>query len=359
MTYPDGPPRYINRIYIATPGVLLTNQTLLQRYEAALKALPLEEPDFETLRDTVRYYLMGERSRYTVPDAFELEHFASRARAFETQAEAALDALGDQILSSMGSSGGIVFDGIIATTSTGHLMPGLSYRMAHRLKGLVKPDGLLLDFGGVGCTGSVKALNLTRSLGPHLDNLLIVSAEFPTTLINMKSTDPDVWQGNCTFGDGAAALWVSSKPDRGTTALRLGALRYAYQADSGLDLIRWGYEAYYTFRLADEKTFERNVIDVVHDALKDAEPAWRDAPCWAIHPAGITLLLRLSRRLGLTREVLTPSAEHYKRYSNMSSASILHILKDIAGSAPEGTPINLLTMGAGFNVLYGQVIKER
>ena len=352
------PYRYINHIWTATPGILVTNRSLLVAYESALKRLPIADPDFETLRDLVRYFLVGDRARYGTPDFLELEDFAPRAHAYQVQAEAALDQLSEQILSAVSLSD-TRFDGVIATTSTGHLMPGLSYRAAHRLKDRIKPGAMLLDFGGVGCTGSIKALNLARALDPSVDNLLIISVECPTTLINLKSTDPGVWQGNCTFGDGAAAVWVSLRPDRGDTALRIEELRYAFQADSGLDMIHWGYENYYTFKLADEKTFERKVLSVVYDVLKDAESTWRDAPCWAIHPAGITLLLRLSRKLGLTREVLAPSADDYRSHSNMSSASILHILKTIAAVVPDQTPINLLTMGAGFNVLYGQVVKER
>ena len=43
----------------------------------------------------------------------------------------------------------------------------------------------------------------------------------------------------------------------------------------------------------------------------------------------------------------------------MSSASIVHVLKEIAAETPAGSAINLLTMGAGFNVIYGRVRRAR
>jgi hypothetical protein len=43
----------------------------------------------------------------------------------------------------------------------------------------------------------------------------------------------------------------------------------------------------------------------------------------------------------------------------MSSAGIVHILKSVAADTPTGAAINLLTMGAGFNVIYGRVRKVR
>jgi predicted naringenin-chalcone synthase len=43
----------------------------------------------------------------------------------------------------------------------------------------------------------------------------------------------------------------------------------------------------------------------------------------------------------------------------MSSASVLFVLKELAASAPVGAAINILTMGAGFNVVYGRVRRTR
>ena len=81
------------------------------------------------------------------------------------------------------------------------------------------------------------------------------------------------------------------------------------------------------------------------------------SPYWAIHPAGLALLMRISRKVGLANEALKASAEHYSRFSNMSSAGVLHVLRDLAESAETGAGLNICTMGAGFNVIYGRVKK--
>ena len=57
---------------------------------------------------------------------------------------------------------------------------------------------------------------------------------------------------------------------------------------------------------------------------------------WAIHPAGIMLLLSLAKKLGLARSALEPSINHFRSCSNMSSVSILHILKNIIGCSEVG-----------------------
>ena len=65
------------------------------------------------------------------------------------------------------------------------------------------------------------------------------------------------------------------------------------------------------------------------------------------------------RKLGIPGDAIQPSISHYREHSNMSSASIVHILDDVAAGTPVGSAINLLTMGAGFNVIYGRVRRVR
>ena len=351
--------RFINAIYTANTGDYFDNQTLLNQYQQAIKRLTLPTQECEKLLKSVGYFLMGQRARYTVPNLFFLQQFADRAKAFEQGAERLLDDLTQQITPIAGSNN-IVFDAIITTTTTGNLMPGLSYRLAARLPQHVRPDSMLLDLGNVGCTGGLKALNLVNQLGPASKQILVVSAELPTTLINCASTELDVWQANCTFGDGAAALWISSDPTQGDMALKLDQTRYHHYAAGGLDTIYWGYsQDYYTFKLADEQSFEQDVKAYVLQALQSMDRAHLESPYWAIHPAGIALLTRLRRKLGMAKDALAPSVSHYEKYSNMSSAGILHILKDVASQAPLRTLINMFTMGAGFNVIHSTLVKER
>ena len=345
--------RTINAIYTADLGEEWPNDRVRPEFEACIERLPLADAERVKLRDFVRFQLVGQRSRRAmVPDWTKLATFESRAAAFEAGAEQFLDALAAQIAPAA-EDAGIIFDAVIGTTATGNLMPGLSYRLAHRLGGLVRRDSMMVDLANVGCTGSIKAVNLARTLEPSVRNILITAVELPSTLIDTGGTTLDLWQGNCTFGDGAAALWIGAEPREGGLAIE--DMRYRQRVDTGLDLIRWAYRDYYTFALADQKTFDENVREIVTQTLSEAETGWKDEPRWAIHPAGIILLMKIARKLGIPTEAIHPSAAHYRRYSNMSSASILHILKELAEATPPGAAINLVTMGAGFNVLYGRV----
>ncbi|BBO33847.1 hypothetical protein [Lacipirellula parvula] len=349
--------RFINDIFTAPVGEVWTNERVAQAYNRAIDALPAESQ--EEVRAFVKFQLVGERSRRSVlADPLALSDFRSHAEAYERGADAALDQLAAQIRPAA-EAADVQFDALITTTSTGNVMPGLSYRLAERLGPAVRRDSMMVDLANVGCTGSSKALNLARSLGPEFRHILIAAVELPTTLINVHTADLDTWQGNCTFGDGAAALWVSDNVECGSTALSLEEFQYQQFADTGLDLIRWGYSDYFGFRLRDHATFEKDVKQTVAEALLQAESGWRDEPRWAIHPAGIALLMRLSRELKMPKDSIQPSVAHYRENSNMSSVSILFVLKELAAAAEVGSAVNLLTMGAGFNVIYGRVRRVR
>src|SRR5829696_4553538 len=169
--------RFINDLYTAAVGDLWTNEQVLSVYEQAVGRLPLEDKALEELRNFVRFQLVGERSRRSVVAQPELlGDFKSRATAYENGANAALAQLAEQIAPAA-KSAGITFDAVLTTTSTGNLMPGLSYRLARHLGPLVRPTSMLLDLANVGCTGSSKALNLARSLEPSFRNILVASVE--------------------------------------------------------------------------------------------------------------------------------------------------------------------------------------
>jgi alkylresorcinol/alkylpyrone synthase len=350
--------RFINEIHTASVGECWTNERLLAVYEQAVERLALDDEARGKLRDFVRFQLVGKRSRRVIPGWTSLDDFRGRAEAFEKWAEKALDELADRVALSAGPTG-ITFDAVLTTTTTGNLMPGLSYRMARRLGALVRPDTLMLDLANVGCTGSSKALKLASALGPAFKNVLVVAVELPSTLVDMTGTDFDLWQGNCTFGDGAAALWLSTDPEKGRMALALEDIRTQHYFQKGLDLIRWAYRNYYVFRLADHQSFDNEVRGFITDALALTEADWKTEPRWAIHPAGVALLMRLARKLGIPPAAIQPSVAHYREHSNMSSVSVLYLLEALSWQTPVGSAINLLTMGAGFDVIYGRVRRLR
>jgi len=343
---------YIRSVYTPVVGEQWDNREVFSRISAHLRSKSNGSHDeVEHLLSLVRVFLIGSRTRYVqCPYFLDLGSFNDHASAFAEAVNASIAALGKQVR----GAGAEAFDAVIGVSSVGQLLPGIADRLASGLGSQVKGNALLLDLSNGGCTASSRALQLASTFGSQHRNVLIAAVEPTSTLADPLSFDRPNWQGICTFGDGAAGIWLSTDP---TDALaELGAIDSSHRGDA--DLIRWDYgSSYYRFGVSDFEGFDRKVRAGILGAL--GEINWSDTKdsLWALHPAGMMLLLSVAKRIGLDRSRLEPSIRHFRTFSNMSSASILHILRDLLDQAQSGQPIRWLSMGAGFHVIYGKCTK--
>ena len=69
---------------------------------------------------------------------------------------------------------------------------------------------------------------------------------------------------------------------------------------------------------------------------------------WAVHPGGRLILDSVQDACGLSDQQMAPSREVLRRFGNMSSASIMFILRDLLTSAPSAG--RALAFGPGLTV---------
>ena len=88
---------------------------------------------------------------------------------------------------------------------------------------------------------------------------------------------------------------------------------------------------------------------------------YRDITHWAIHPGGRSILDKVQSRLELTDEQLIPARETLRNFGNMSSATVLFVLKHILDLPPlEGDErICSMAFGPGLTVETGLFTKVR
>jgi alkylresorcinol/alkylpyrone synthase len=344
--------RYIRSIFCPKIGSRLANPALLARALDRVADLPGSEMEKESLANFVRLQLLGGRSRYCqCPESLNLVTFAEHARAFEAAVDESIAALA-QAMEKVPSPP--VFDSIIGVTSVGQVLPGIADRCRTGFQARMRRDTFLLDVGNGGCTASSRALQAAARLDARVQDCLILIVEPTSTLADAGTFERASWQGICTFGDGAAAVWVSNEPGEG--ALKLGEVGSWNGKEIGL--IRWNYGSnYYRFGVSELSRFETNVRAELFEALRKI--GWRrnETALWAVHPAGMMLLLSIAKKLGIDREALEPSIRHFREFSNMSSASIFHILREVMEKAEPGQEVRWLSMGAGFHVEYGNGVK--
>jgi alkylresorcinol/alkylpyrone synthase len=344
--------RYIRAIYTPAVGAKFSNQALLDLIAQRFETLQAEDAEKESLFDFVRLLLIGHRNRYSLTEGFlRFDSFAAHAAAFEKCIEESIHAIADRIEATPPPA---PFDAVFGVTSEGAILPGIAERTSRRLGRLARRTATQMDFGNGGCTASVRAIQLVNDLGPAFRNVLVVAIEPTSTLVDPRSTVRANWQGICTFGDGAAAVWISDEP--GESSLELGQMA-SWRGDAA-DLIRWDWGTdYYRFGIAELEQFEVQVRSQVLQAMTALQIDKGPEAAWAIHPAGIMLLLSLAKKLGLGRSTLEPSLSHFRSFSNMSSVSILHILENLIRCAKAGQSIRWLSMGAGFHVACGRGVR--
>src|SRR5690606_36932749 len=76
---------------------------------------------------------------------------------------------------------------------------------------------------------------------------------------------------------------------------------------------------------------------------------------WGVHPGGRAILDRVQNRLGLDDGQLEPARGILDRYGNMSSATVLFVLKEIfeAAAPGDGERVCSMAFGPGLTVETG------
>jgi alkylresorcinol/alkylpyrone synthase len=94
---------------------------------------------------------------------------------------------------------------------------------------------------------------------------------------------------------------------------------------------------------------ERYLADEVKDFLNRHDLAISDVNTWVSHPGGPKVIDAVQSVLGLDPEALAATRRSLARIGNLSSSSVLHVLRDTIDSRPPpGSAGVLLAMGPGF-----------
>lgn len=214
---------------------------------------------------------------------------------------------------------------LVVASCTGFVAPGVDQIIAAAL-GLRDVERTLVGF--MGCYAAAAALRL----GYHIvrsepaARVLVVTVELSSLhLQNAAALEPLL--AELQFGDGAAAALITSEPSGFAIVAPFTAT--LPQSD---ELIRW--------TIGDtgfEMILSGEVPGRIGAALGDPGlrtqllGAWRaeDVDAWAVHAGGRSILDAVERGLALRPEALAASRGVLARYGNMSSATLMFVLRDL------------------------------
>lgn len=216
---------------------------------------------------------------------------------------------------------------VITVSCTGFYAPGPDYDIVRQCG--LRDSTRRYHIGFMGCYAAFPALKLAQTICQAEPDavILVVTTELCTLHLNF-SGEPDAMLSASVFADGAAGALVSAKPPNGR-ALRLdgfqsrlipqGEKDMAWTiGDHGFDMVLSSY-----------------VPDILQANLEDIlTPAPENIRHWAIHPGGRAILDKVEKGLALPADALDASRKVLHENGNMSSATILFVLKEFMHREP-------------------------
>nr|WSX73326.1 type III polyketide synthase [Streptomyces sp. NBC_00899]WSX80608.1 type III polyketide synthase [Streptomyces sp. NBC_00899] len=242
-------------------------------------------------------------------------------------------------------------DLVISTSVTGIAAPSIEARIAGRIG--LRPDVKRVPVFGLGCVAG--AAGLAR-LHDYLEArpqgvAVLLSVELCSLTLQRDDTSTANVVAGSLFGDGAAAV-VAVGRDRAATGPEVVATRSRLYPDTehllGWDIGDGGFRIVLGSDLPD--LVRRHLGPEVRDFLADHDLKPHDVTGWVCHPGGPKVLEAVRETLALPARALEPTWRSLAEVGNLSSASVLHILRDVlAGDRPlPGSPGLLMAMGPGF-----------
>ncbi|ORB75257.1 type III polyketide synthase [Mycobacterium scrofulaceum] len=245
-------------------------------------------------------------------------------------------------------------DVLITTTVTGLAAPSLDARIAGRLG--LRDDVRRVPLFGLGCVaGAAGVARLHDYLrgAPDAAAALISVELCSLTYPGYKPSLPGL-VGSALFADGAAA--VVAVGDRraeqlaaaGPTVLDSRSHLYPDSLRTmGYDVGAAGFELVLSKDVA--AVVEQYIEDDVTQFLASHGLTPDDIGAFVSHPGGPKVIEAINASLSLPPEALELTWRSLGEIGNLSSASVLHVLRDtIAKPPPSGSPGLMLAMGPGF-----------
>lgn len=259
-------------------------------------------------------------------------------------------------------------DLLMYTSVTGVAAPSIDARLMSRLG--FRSDVKRLPLFGLGCVGGAAGIarahdflrsgatssradtGLSRSDPSRADRIaVLLSVELCSLTLQHNDESVANMVASALFGDGAAAIVLVNDPDR-TFGPRVVATRSRFYPGTERAM---GWEVGdHGFRVvlgAEVPDIARTYLGSdVREFLAAHGLAVDDIAAWICHPGGPKVIDAITETLGLPDDALALTRESLARAGNLSSASVLHVLRDTLAQrtlAP-GSYGLLLAMGPGF-----------
>ncbi|MBV9024721.1 MAG: type III polyketide synthase [Streptomycetaceae bacterium] len=243
-------------------------------------------------------------------------------------------------------------DLLVFTSTTGMAAPSIDARLAGLLG--LRPDTKRLPVFGLGCVAGAAGIgrlhDYLRGWPGHVAVLLCV--ELCSLTFQREDLSPANLVASALFGDGAAALVACGtgrepQPVGPTVVATRSRLYPDTERTMGWDITSSG------FRIVLDPGIpgivRGHLAQDIDGFLADHGLTRREIGTWVCHPGGPKVLDAIAQALSLPEGALDLTWRSLAEVGNLSSASVLHVLRDtLQRKPPAGTWGLLLALGPGF-----------
>ena len=236
---------------------------------------------------------------------------------------------------------------LITVSCTGMSAPGLDLEILEKMN--LSPDIFRTSVNFMGCYAAIHALKLGKMICDTTKeaNVIIVAMELCTLHFQQEYT-LDNAASSLLFSDGAAAILISGTQGI-QSSLKLNNF-YSTVSFKGKQDMAWKLSSkgfLMTLSGYIPQLIEEDISTLVDNALKKANMKKKDITHWCIHPGGRKILDSVQKQLGLNDNLLLSSRKVLFNYGNMSSATILFVLKDILDNVNTNEDVNIFGVAFG------------
>lgn len=222
---------------------------------------------------------------------------------------------------------------LITVSCTGLSAPGLDIDIVQQMNLPSFIHRTSVNF--MGCYAAIHALKQADSIcQSDPDAIVMMICVELCTLHFQQSEEMDNLTANALFADGAAATLIVSDQfakQRNMHGFKIrkfhSELVFKGKSDMAWRLSSTGFLM--TLSAYIPQLVEDGVKNLFESAIKGLGVSQNEVAHWAIHPGGRKILEAVQSELNLSKNALSSSYEILKNYGNMSSPTILFVLKHL------------------------------
>ncbi|OKL41051.1 type III polyketide synthase [Pontibacter flavimaris] len=332
--------------YICAIGTANPPHKIPQMQVADFMAAALQFGEQDTRKLKALYRVSGIGQRYSVledytrqngdfsfyPNTPTLEPFPTVQQRMDVYRKHAVDLSEEAIRSCLEQAGPTQLNELthlITVSCTGMYAPGLDIELVERLN--LSPYVQRTSVNFMGCYAAFNAIKLADAIcraNPEA-KVILVCTEI-CTIHFQKNPEQDHLVSNALFGDGAAAVLMQGQPCR-QVSLELQSF-HCDLAPAGKRDMAWhigdtGFEMTLSSYVPD--LIKKGIKQLTDRLLQGLKTTVSEINLFAIHPGGRRILEVIEQELGMTRHDNRFAYQVLRDFGNMSSATVLFVLKEL------------------------------